>query len=80
MKFAKILPSSGLRGNTAGLSTRLRKTMGDHIILFPIVTSPIHNPINSAWASLIVQLVKNPPAMQETLVLFVDQEDPKEKG
>ena len=28
----------------------------------------------------IVQLVKNPPAMQETLVLFLGQEDPLEKG
>ena len=32
------------------------------------------------WASLIVQLVKNPPAMQKTLVQFLGQEDPLEKG
>ena len=31
-------------------------------------------------ASLIVQLVKNPPAMQENLVRFLGQEDPLEKG
>ena len=31
-------------------------------------------------ASLIAQLVKNPPAMQETLVRFPGQEDPLEKG
>ena len=31
-------------------------------------------------ASLEVQLVKNPPAMQETPVQFLDQEDPLEKG
>ena len=30
--------------------------------------------------SLIAQLVKNPPAMQETLVQFLSQEDPLEKG
>ena len=30
--------------------------------------------------SLIAQLVKNPPAMQETLVRFLGQEDPLEKG
>ena len=30
--------------------------------------------------SLLVQLVKNPPAMQETPVQFLDQEDPLEKG
>ena len=31
------------------------------------------------WASLIAQLVKNPPAMQET-VQFLGQEDLLEKG
>ena len=31
------------------------------------------------WASLIVQLVKNLPAMQETRVRFLGQEDPLEK-
>ena len=30
--------------------------------------------------SLIAQLVKNPPAMQETPVWFLGQEDPLEKG
>ena len=33
-----------------------------------------------ARASLIAQLVKNLPAMQETPVLFLGQEDPLEKG
>ena len=36
-----------------------------------------------AWlymASFIAQLVKNPPAMQETLVWFLSQKDPLEKG
>jgi len=32
------------------------------------------------WASLIAQLVKNPSAMQETLVRFLGQEDLLEKG
>ena len=31
-------------------------------------------------AFLIAQLVKNPPAMQETLVQFLGREDPLEKG
>ena len=31
-------------------------------------------------ASLIAQLVKNPPAMQETLVQSLGWEDPLEKG
>ena len=36
--------------------------------------------LNCKSSSLKAQLVKNPPAMQETLVQFLDQEDPLEKG
>ena len=36
--------------------------------------------LDSIRASLIAQLVKNRPAMQETLVRFLGQEDPLEKG
>ena len=32
------------------------------------------------WASLVAQLVKNPPAMQETPVRFLCQEDQLKKG
>ena len=32
------------------------------------------------WASLIIQLVKNPPVIQETLVWFLGSEDLLEKG
>ena len=35
---------------------------------------------NVLWASLLAQLVKNLPAMQETLVQLLGQEDPLEKG
>ena len=34
----------------------------------------------SPWTSLVAQLLKNPPAMQETSVLSLGQEDPLEKG
>ena len=34
---------------------------------------------SSEWASLMAQLVKNLPAMQETWVQFLDWEDPQEK-
>ena len=33
-----------------------------------------------SWASLVAQLVKNRPAMQQTWVLSLCQEDPLEKG
>ena len=32
------------------------------------------------WDSLVAQRIKNPPSMQETGVLSLDQEDPLEKG
>ena len=32
------------------------------------------------WASLLAQLVKNPPVMQETQVRFLGWEHPLEKG
>ena len=45
--------------------------------LFSTVQDPKHE---SYWASLIAQLVKNPPAMQEATVQFLGWEDPLEKG
>ena len=36
-------------------------------------------PLQYSWASLVVQLVKNPPAMQETLVRFLGLKVPLEK-
>ena len=37
-------------------------------------------PIQYYWASLVAQLVKNPPTMQETWVQSLSFEDPLEKG
>ena len=37
-------------------------------------------PLQYSWASLMAQLVKNPPAMRETWVSSLDWEDPLEKG
>ena len=36
-------------------------------------------PLKYSWASLVAQLVKNPLAVQETLVQSLDWEDPVEK-
>ena len=33
-----------------------------------------------SWASLVAQMVKNPPAVPGTLVLPLDWEDPQEEG
>ena len=40
----------------------------------------ISYPFQYSWASLVAQLVKNPPAMQETSVQSLGWEDPLEKG
>ena len=37
-------------------------------------------PLQYSWASLVAQLVKNPPAMPETWVQSLSWEDPLEKG
>ena len=45
----------------------------DHSLLFYILTYV-------GWASLAAQMVKNLPAMQDTRVQSLGQEDPLEKG
>ena len=40
----------------------------------------VGHPFQHSWASLVAQLVKNPPVMQETLVQFLGWEDLLEKG
>ena len=37
-------------------------------------------PLQYAWASLVAQLVKNPPSMKETWVRSLGWDDPLEKG
>ena len=49
---------------------RLRKTAGEGI----------GYPLQYSWASLVAQLVKNPPAIWETWVRSLVQEDHLEKG
>ena len=38
------------------------------------------NPLQCSWALLVAQMVKNLPAMQETWVQSLGQEDPLEEG
>ena len=47
------------------------------IILWKVAMMKLE--VNNVWASLIAQLVKNSPAMQETLVRLLGQEYPLEK-
>ena len=38
------------------------------------------NPLQYSWSSLVAQMVKKPPAMWETWVQSLGQEDPLEEG
>ena len=48
----------------------------------PTSEAQVHRllPKTETWASLVAQMVKNPPAVQETWVLSLGYEDPLEKG
>jgi len=58
--------NAGDPGSVAGLGRSAGEGMG--------------YPLQYCWASLVVQLVKNPPAMRETWVRYLGWEDPLEKG
>ena len=40
----------------------------------------VHHLLYSRWASLVAQMVKNPPAMWDTCVRYLGREKPLEKG
>ena len=57
--------------------------MGDLDSISGLGRSPgegIGYPFQYSWASLVAQLVKNPPAMWETWIQSLGWEDPLEKG
>ena len=63
--------------------TETSRKMFDYVMKY---LQPSQADISNQWshfpflASLIGQLVKNPPAVQETLIWFLGWEDPLEKG
>ena len=40
----------------------------------------IGHPLQYSWASMVAQVVKNPPTIQETWIQSLGWEDPMEKG
>ena len=59
------------------------KTIGNLILMQTVIVAldlNIYIFVLEYKASLVAQLVKNLPAMWETLVWFLGQEDPLEKG
>ena len=71
----------GFPGSSAGKESACN--VGDPSSIPGSERSPgegIGYPLQYSWASLLAQLVKNPPAMQETPVQFLGQENSLEKG
>ena len=79
LKQAKLL--EGFPGSSAGKESACNA--GDPGLIPGLGRSPGEGkgyPLQYPWASLVAQLVKNPPAMWETLVQSLGWEDPLEKG
>ena len=58
-------------------------TAGDHGLISELgrsVGEGIGHPLQYSWASLVAQLVKNPPTIQETWIQPLGWEDPMQKG
>ena len=71
----------GFAGSSAGKESAYNA--GDPSLIPGLGSSPgggTGDSLQYSWASLLDQMVKNPPAMQETLVQFLNQEDPLKKG
>ena len=73
--------SAGFPDNSAGKEYACNA--GDHSSISGLGRSPgegIGYPFHHSWASLVAQMVKNPPAMQVTWVGSLGWEDSLEKG
>ena len=71
----------GFPGNSAGKESACNA--GDPRSIPGLGSAPaevIDYPLQYSWASLVAQLIKNPPAMQETCVRSLGWEDPLEEG
>ena len=55
---------------------KVHQAVSIKFVYFTIFRSFLKKLLWRHWVSLIAQLIKNPPAMQETLVRFLGQEDP----
>ena len=66
----------------ASLVSQLVKKIDPHLISESgrSTGERIGYPLQYSWPSLVAQLVKNPPAIQETWVQSLGWEDPLEKG
>ena len=70
---------SACNAGNLGLISGLRRSPGERKV-YPLQYSGLENSMACMRASLIAQLVKDPSAILETQVQFLDREDPLEKG
>ena len=71
----------GFPGSSAGKESTCNA--GDPGLIPGLGRSPgegIGYPLQYSWASLVAQMLKNPPAMWDTSVQSLDWEDPVEEG
>ena len=81
MNHFKVCIYLGFPGSSAGEESACNA--GDPCSIPGSGKSPAEGigcPLQYSWASLVAQLVKNPPAMWETWVRSLGWEDPLEKG
>ena len=79
MKVSRTADEGGMKMNVK----EDEKTIGNLILMQTVIVAldlNIYIFVLEYRASLVAQLVKNLPAMWETLVRFLGQEDPLEKG
>ena len=79
MKVSRTADEGGMKMNVKEDG----KTIGNLILMQTVIVAldlNIYIFVLEYRASLVAQLVKNLPAMWETLVRFLGQEDPLEKG
>ena len=78
--YLQFVPLLGFPGGSNGKESACNA--GDPGLIPGLGRSPGEGngyPLQYSWPSLVAQLVKNLPAMQETLVQSLGQEDPLEK-
>ena len=81
--FIRVYPSYefGFPGSSAGKESACNAgDLGSILGLGRSAGEEMGYPLQYSWASLVAQLVKNLPAMWETWVWSLGQEDPLEKG